>query len=259
MRSLKKTLSMVLVTVMIFSTLIISTGSVSAASKVEYTIEATTGGGDCTSVDIMEIKINGENGSTGWHSVAALCAITGTTTRSFEDINVGKINSISVRNVGIDGWYPSKFFISSSSGKATIYGGKWVDDSNEVTFSTTDNVVFFTLCTATEFGSGTDSTVYMSFVDENGNETPKYNLTDIHSQLNAFEMGDVLKRYISLPSDFGKIAKVKLSTKHFGADHWQIEYLYLEMKSGKHKGCSAFKNIFKWCSPENPVSVDINF
>lgn len=244
---------------MILTTLITSIVSASAASEVEYTIQATTGGGYCTSVDIMKIKIDGDNGSTGWHDVAALCVTPGTTKRSFYDINVGKINRISVKNVGIDGWYPSKFVISSPSGNTTIFGGKWVDDSDEVTFSTTDNVVYFTLCTASDFGSETDATVYMSFVDEKGYETPKYNLSEMHYQTNAFEMSDVLRRYISLPSGFGKITKVNFSIDqaiNFPGTDWQIEFIEIYVKSGKHKGDHFFKNVFEWCSLTKPVSVD---
>lgn len=259
MKFLKKILALVLVTTTILSMMSMSIASASAESMVEYTIHATTGGGNCTSVDIMEIKINGEKGSTDWHNVAALCYMPGTTDRSFEDIDVGKINSISVKNIGIDGWYPSKFFITSPSGDVTIFGGKWVDNSNEVTFSTTDNVVYFALCTSNEFGSGTDADVYMQFIDENGNETPKYNLTEIHFQNNTFEMNDVLKRYISLPSDFGKITKIRLSldrTVFLPSDNWKIEYLYYCVKSGKHTGDSFRKNVNEWCSNNNPVTLD---
>ncbi len=259
---LKRIISLVLVLVMMVSTMAVSVVSTSATgNKVEYTIQASTGDGDCKSVDIMKIKINGEKGSTGWHDVAALCVIPGKTERSFKDIDVGEITSISVKNAGIDSWYPKRFVVSSPSSNVTIYGGKWVHDMNEVVFSITDYVVYFTICTDSEIFSGTDADVYMTFYDVNGKVSEKFDLSSIHPQLNSFELGDVFRSYVSLPSNFGKLDKVMLSIEKVGKDgnllnlgaDWKVEFIDTLVVSGLYKGNKSMKILHQWCKFDKPI------
>ncbi len=262
----KRIISLVLMLVMLVSVMAISAVPASAASEVEYKIAASTGGGDTKSVDIMKVKITGANGSTGWHSIAAFGALPGKAERSFDDIDVGKIESITVKNIGVDGWFPKKFVITTPSGEVTIYGGKWVDDGNEVTFSTTDYAVYFTIITDSSMFSGTDADVYMKLYDNKGKASHKIDLSSIHPEINSFELGDVFSYCVSLPSDFGKLSKAELIIEPVGLDDnifnlgsdWKVERIKFEVKSGPYKGNNFDNILHQWCEFDKPIKIDLH-
>lgn len=269
-KCVKRIISLVLMLVMMVSVMAISALPASAtsesdASEIEYKIAASTGDGDTKSGDIMKVKITGSNGSTDWHNIAAFGIIPGKATRCFDDIDVGKVESITVKNIGVDGWFPKKFVITTPSSEVTIYGGKWIDNGDEVTFSTSDYAVYFTIITDNSFLSGTDADVYMKFYDDKNRQSEKFDLSSIHPEINSFELGDVFSYCVSLPSDFGKLIKAELIIEPLGFEDnilnlgsdWKVGSTRFMVKSGPYKGENFFNSVHKWCEFDKPIMIDL--
>ncbi len=97
-----------LVVIMMLSAMSVALISVSAAETENVTcnLEVHTAGSDGRAYNVISIKINGDKGSTGWHSMGNS---TGSKTGnlSFSDKNVGTVKSFTVKNSkSNDPWFP---------------------------------------------------------------------------------------------------------------------------------------------------------
>lgn len=225
-KSLKCFVSLALIMVMMMSVMAVSVVSASAVANdnsfslteiLDYNFSFSTAGTDGESSDEIMIKINGtkpvsgEAYSTEWHNVGKV-ANDRTDSASFSDIAIMNIDSITVKNCGSDGWYPEYIHLYAERVvdtpiDLTFYGGRWVDDGNEVTLSLTDKVLKFNVVTSSDSFSGTDADVIVSLYGENNQKIENCNLSDIYPKFDAFEKGDNATFYFAVPSDFGTLKK----------------------------------------------------
>ena len=240
-RNLKRIVSIVLVAVMVLSTMAIATVSAFAESmKATYTVEVSTSGSDGCTADMIYLEvigeINGEEYSTDYH----YCAHFGyhkTDRITFSDDNIGSLQGVTVKKAGVNGWYPNYFRVTKTvAGKSetvTVYGGKWVENTEPVTFSKDDNVYKVDMKTSNEKGAGTDSNVYFSLIDKKDKETTSLNASSIHPSSNAFEKGDFASFYVSVPDYFGKMDKIRVELGAWTAGApWKLEYFNVTKVSG---------------------------
>ncbi len=236
-KSLKCFVSLALIIVMMMSVIAVSVVSASAVTNdnsfalteiLDYKFSISTAGTDGESSDKIEIKINGrkpisgEAYSTEWHNVGKV-ANDSTDSASFSDIAIMNIDSITVKNCGSDGWYPEYVHLTAErigepAIDLTFYGGRWVDNGDEVTLALTDKVLKFNVVTSSDSYSGTDADVIVSLYGENNNKIENCNLSDIHPKFNAFEKGDDATFYFAVPSNFGTLKKASFVLDLIGSE-----------------------------------------
>lgn len=271
-KSFARLISLVLILVMIVSTMAVSAFSVSAATKddafalelvVNYTLDFCTAGTDGESSDEIMIKINGKIGgkdaSTEWQSVGKV-GKDRTASVSFLGKHFNEIESITVKNNGKDGWYPEyinlKTDINRENSGLTFYGGRWVDDGNEVTLALTDKVLKLNVVTSGDNYSGTDADVIVKLYGENNTSTGNINLSDIHPKFDAFERKDNAIFYFAVPENFGTLKKASFTLKLIapegnifttGSD-WRLGSLDFTFNDDEF---SNKKDVNKWLSGES--------
>lgn len=256
---MKRTLSLVLVLMMVFSVTAVSLSTVSAASdeKVTYNFEFYTAGSLGQSNADIVIKVHGTEGSTSTHNVGEVGDSQKVQTASFTDVNVGEITGITANIISTvdDGWYPNYIKVSTSTQSATIYGGRWVDDNDKVTMNVTDNVLKVDVDTCDVKYAGTDGDVKVRFYDTKGRCTDETNLASIHPKFNAFERDDSATFYIYAPSNYGTTSKFAVHAGgdgifSFGAD-WKLDSISVTHVSGANTGHSVSKTVNQWIEDGN--------
>ncbi len=277
-KTLKHFISLMLVAVMMLTTMSVALVSVSAAEteNVTYKLEIHTAGSEGYGAGI-QIKVNGDNGSTAWHNLGeATSHKTGTV--AFTDKNVGNMMSVTVKNTSANNnpWYFEYVVLTKENGgekfTTTIYGGKWIVRSYcvslteqkfayDYTFSVYENVYRLDIDTSNDLLSGTDANIFTYIYGENNKKVNLDDITRVHPKSDAFEKGDKMSIYVNVPSNFGKIKKIEFrvggsGVTHIGAD-WKIDKITATKVSGENIGASYSKTVNGWA--ENGETKTVNF
>lgn len=203
---------------------------------INYTIEVSTAGSSGCTDDTVGIKLNGTEGSTYWIT-SSQCNTYGTHTLTPMDIDIGELESVTLKVEGSDKWYPNYIKVTSETGiNQTIYCGNWVGE-NEVTFSKDETVVKFDIKTGDIDGAGTNNYNVVQFVDASGKKSPRINLTEIHPDKNAFERGDLSSFYINCGKGFGRVQYTNIYSSVYspGGHPWYIDWFTVYQVQGNNK------------------------
>ncbi len=248
----KRMISLVLIVTMMLSALSASTLCTSAliGENFEYKIEVSTPGSDAKSNDIMVVKIYGTKGYLKEH-MFTLGSKIGTATYTFKDYNdIGDIKYMTIENKnGIDGWYFNWIKLTTPSDSETFYGGRWLDNSNVVTFRPDDNVVKLEIQTGSETYAGTDADIHFRLIDTDGDEFLSDEASSVHIRANAFEKNDFSYMYVYIDSkDFGQIDDVVPELHSSGTlfSDWYLDYIKATHVSGKYTGEYKYIIFSKW-------------
>ncbi len=250
---LKRTLSLILSILMITSVtsiLVVNAEMVAASNEsVNYTIEVSTAGSNGCTDDTVDIKLNGSKGSTGWIK-SSHCDKYGTHTLTSKGIDIGELNSVTLKVEDNDRWYPNYIKVKSDTGiDKTIYCGNWVGE-DEVTFSKDETVVKFDIKTGDINGAGTDNTNVIQFVDTNGKKSTRINMSDIHPDKDAFERGDLSSFYINCGKDFTKVQYTNIYSSVYapGGHPWYIDWFTVTQVQGDNVNDSYTIDADQWIS-----------
>ena len=212
------------------------------------------------------IKINGTNGSTDFHNIGDI----GNYTKpyfSFTDRNVGEIRSITIKQEMpaciFDGPVNQFLYLNEWAFKSVtingvkIYGGQYIEDLNEHTFSVTDHVYKVTIKTADVKNAGTDLNVNVTLNGENGKKSKTINMsedgldtTPTGIYLNAFERGNQQTTLIRVPFDTLKSITIELNGGMIAAKGWKCESITIEQVQGDSDTHLRTVSVNKWFATE---------
>lgn len=218
---------------------------------INYTIEVSTAGSSGCTDDTVGIKLNGTEGSTYWIT-SSQCNTYGTHTLTPMDIDIGELESVTLKVEGSDKWYPNYIKVTSETGiNQTIYCGNWVGE-NEVTFSKDETVVKFDIKTGDIDGAGTDNTNVVQFVDTKGKKSARINMSDIHPDKNAFERGDLSSFYINCGKGFTKVQYTNIYSSVYapGGHAWYIDWFTVTQVQGDNVNDSYTIDADQWISSQ---------
>lgn len=227
MKNSKRIITLILIMMITASTIAVSTISASSASYDDYRLEVDFA--DATA-DIIVFDVECENGTFSvWSSWGSHEAV------NVDRTEVGEPKKVTIKNIGVNGCYPNYVSIKRYKTKktTTFYGGRWVDNATPVTLATNDNVYKIDIKTADAKNAGTDSNVYFSLIDKDGNKSDKVNASSIHPKANAFERGDFATFYVHVPPYFGELDKVQFNLGIWSAaSTWNLESFTVTKMSG---------------------------
>ena len=194
------------------------------------------------------IKINGTKGSTDWYDAGTINHMD-PTSFSFKGKDVGEIQSITIRNDMsnhlLNGSVSQKLYLNPWAFKSVtingtkIYGGRYIDDLEEHTFSVTDNVYKVTIKTADVKNAGTDLNVNVTLNGTDGKKSKTVNMsedgrdtTPNELNINAFERGNQQTTYIYAPFDELESITIELDGLLIAAKGWKCESITIEQVQG---------------------------
>ncbi len=219
---------------------------INKVDEIAYNLEFTTSYGEGVSNDDISVKINGNKGSTDWHNIGKVGSSVCNIVEIISKIDIGTIESITLKNNGSDNWFPENIIIKKNIGNecdtANICCGKWIK-GQEVTFDIGDRAFKITVKTSNNENAGTKGDVYVKIYDYNGNATEEINLTELHSDPNGFETKVKESFVIYAPKNFGIISKIEVRNDDT-SDEWYLEYIDVTLKN-ESKRFYAYKNIGK--------------
>lgn len=213
------------------------------------------------------IKINGSNGSTDWYNAGSIGHYSDHYF-SFKGKDVGEIESISIKQEMngclIDGPVNQYLYLNSWAFKSVtingtkIYGGRFITDLEEHTFSVTDNVYRVKIQTADEKNAGTDLNVYVTLNGTDGSKSNTVNMSENGYDttgdgiyINAFERGHEQTTYIYAPFDTLESITIELDGLLFAAKGWKCQSITIEqMQGGTDTGVKTI-NVNQWFATED--------
>lgn len=226
MKNSKRIVTLILILMITVSTIAVSTISASATC-INYRFEVDFA--DATA-DVIAFDVECENGTFSmWSTWGSHEAV------SINRPDMGEPKKVNIKNIGANGCYPNYISITRNKTKktTTFYGGRWVDNAIPVTLATNDNVYKIDIKTADLKNAGTDSNVYFSLIDKDGNQSDKVNASSIHPKANAFERGDSASFYVHVSPYFGELDKVKFELGIWSAaSTWKLESFTVTKVSG---------------------------
>ena len=263
-KTTKRILALVLALITALSAISVMSFSASAAAQeITYNCNFDLWG---HSTQHVFVKINGTNGSTDWYNAGAIGHYTDSCF-SFKGIDVGEIQSITVKNVMngciFDGPVNQYLYLEEWAFKSVtvngvrIYGGQSIADLEEHTFSVTDSVYKITIKTADVKNAGTDLNVNVTLNGEDGKKSNTVNMstngldtTPDGIYLNAFERGHQQSTLIRAPFDKLDSVTIQLSGGMIAAKGWKCESITIQQVQGNTDTGVRTVEVNQWFATE---------